>query len=72
MGIPPIKTCEAKGKKWEMDTAFRYRVSNILITDTTEMLGSAYLFNKAVAAASLLVPRTSLTTGFCLSLNYPM
>lgn len=67
-----MKTCEEKDKKWEMDTAFRYRVSNNLITDTTEMLGSAYLFNKAVAAASPLVPRTSLATGFCLSFNYQM
>lgn len=59
-----MKTCEEKDKKWEMDTAFIYRVSNNLITDATEMLGSAYLFNKAVAAASPLVPRTSLATGF--------
>lgn len=67
-----MKTCEEKDKKWEMDIAFRYRVSNNLITDTTEMLGSAYLFNKTVTAASPLVPRTSLATRFCLSFNYQM
>lgn len=67
-----MKTCEEKDKKWEMDTAFRYQVSNNLVTDTTEMLGSEYLFNKTVAAASSLVPRTSLATGFCLSFNYQM